>query len=417
MTVDISMEFCGVKFQNPFTLAASPCTDSPDMLDRAFDAGWGGAVIKTLALDHEPVHLTYPMMHSHKFADNRLIGLENIDLISDRPIDVWLKAIPKLKKKYPKSIIIASCMASKKEDWQEAVKKLQGAGADMLEFSFSCPHGMPERGMGAVIGQNPEYTKRTCEWIAEVAKIPTIIKLTPQITDITFSARAVLEGGCSAVCLINSVKGLLGVDLDTFTPYPQVNGKGTYGGYTGPAVKPIALKCVTEVAKAVKIPISAVGGVSNWHDALEFISLGAENVQLCTAPMMYGFGIVEDLIDGTKNYLAQKGFKKLRDIVGKALPNVTEHHHLEKFRYNMTINHDNCIGCGRCYTACYDGGHQAIKFGSDRKPAIDKEKCVGCGFCESVCPIPETMKVKKVEGEKPIHSKAEEIKLMKKSAK
>lgn len=388
MGADISIEFCGVKFPNPFVLAAAPPTDNPDMIRRAFDAGWGGAIIKTLSVETQPVSLVYPMMVGLSHRGQPLLGLENIDLISEHHVDEWLPEITKIKKEYPDKILIASIMGAKKEDWQELVGKLEEAGADMIECSFSCPHGMPEKGMGSTIGQNPELTLRTAKWVKEAAKkVPVIIKLTPNVTDITGSAQAVKDSGCDAVCAINTVKGLLGYDLDTWVPLPDVGGKSTFGGFSGPAIKPIALKCVTEIAKKVDIPITAVGGLWDWRDSVEFFLSGATTVQFCTSVMAQGYRIIDDLCEGLSNYLESKNLSGLHELIGKGLPNVISHEELSREnKVYSYINQDLCIKCDVCHIACQDGGHQAIDRSEDRTVKTNTDNCVGCGFCPTVCP-------------------------------
>jgi dihydropyrimidine dehydrogenase (NAD+) subunit PreA len=390
MAVDISVDFCGVKFPNPYVLAAAPPTDKPDMIKRAFEAGWGGAVIKTLSVPGEPVSLVYPMMYGSAHRGQPLMGLENIDLISEHHVDEWLPHIPEIKKQFPDKVLIASIMGSKKEDWQSLVRQLEDAGVDMIECSFSCPHGMPERGMGSTIGQDPELTERTAKWIKQAAKrVPVIIKLTPNITDITLSAQAVKKSGADGVCAINTVKGIISYDLDTWVPHPNVGGKSTYGGYSGPAVKPIALKCVAEIAKKVGIPITAVGGMWDWRDAVEFLLSGATTVQSCTAVMAMGFRIIDDLCEGLENYLEEKGLSSVSELIGKGLPNIAGHGELSRDNVVRSyIDQDLCIKCNLCHIACMDGGHQAIERKEyDRSVITDTEKCVGCGFCPSVCPV------------------------------
>lgn len=389
MGADISIEYCGVKFPNPYILAAAPPSDKPDMIRRAFEAGWGGAIIKTLSVASEPVSLAYPMMHGLSHRGQPLMGLENIDLISEHHVDEWLPEITKIKKEYPNNILIASIMGSKKEDWQDLVTRLEAAGVDMIECSFSCPHGMPDRGMGSTIGQNPELTERTARWVKEAAKrVPVIIKLTPNITDITGPAQAVKDAGADSVCAINTVKGLLGYNLDTWCPYPEVGGKSTFGGYSGPAVKPVALKCVAEIAKKVDIPITAVGGIWDWRDAVEFFLSGATTVQLCTSVMAQGYRIIDDLCEGLLNYLEQKGLDSLNQLIGKGLPNIVKHEELSRDNHVRSyIDQDLCIRCDLCYVACRDGAHQAIDRLEDRQVKTDPEKCIGCGFCPSVCPV------------------------------
>jgi dihydropyrimidine dehydrogenase (NAD+) subunit PreA len=386
--VSLAIDFCGVRFPDPFTLAASPSTGTGDMVARAFDLGWTSAVLKTMAVEREDVKLVYPMIASLDHQDKRVFGMENIDLISDRCLKDWEKDIARLKQQYPGNVVIASIMASCKEDWQEAARRVEAAGADMIECSFSCPHGMPERGMGSAIGQDPELTERTAAWIKQAVHVPVIIKLTPNVADIARIAQAVKRSGCDGVCAINTVKALIGIDVETMRPLPQVAGYSTYGGFSGAAIKPIALKCVAEIAKGVDIPISGVGGVYTWRDATEFLLAGAGNVQLCTAVMTWGYRIIEDLKEGLAFYLKRKDLGSPADIVGKALPFITKHESLSRASKPVAeIDVAKCLKDDLCYIACRDGGHQAIEVGDDRVPRVDSEKCVGCGLCTCVCPV------------------------------
>jgi dihydropyrimidine dehydrogenase (NAD+) subunit PreA len=386
--MSLAIEFCGVKFPDPFTLAASPSTGTGEMVKRAFDEGWTSAVLKTMAVEREDVRLVYPMIAGLDHQDKRLFGMENIDLISDRCLKDWENDIAMLKKAHPACVVIASIMASSKDDWQEAARRVEGAGADMIECSFSCPHGMPERGMGSAIGQNPELTERTATWIREAASVPVVIKLTPNVTDIIAIATAVKRSGCAGVCAINTVKALIGIDVETMRPFPTVGGYSTYGGYSGAAVKPIALKCIAEIAKAVDIQISGVGGVYTWKDAAEFLMVGARNVQMCTAVMAWGYRIIEDLKEGLAYYLERKDLDSPADLVGRALPYIAKHESLSRaYKPVASIDQAKCVKDGLCFIACRDGGHQAIEIGDERLPRVDSEKCVGCGLCLSVCPV------------------------------
>lgn len=389
MKPDLSLEFCGVRFPNPFVLAAAPTTDDAEMVARGLEAGWAGAVLKTTSVESETVELVYPQMGGIEWNGQKLHGMINIDLISQRHIDQVEKDVAALKKAFPQKVILASIMGSRKEHWQELVGRLEAAGVDMIECSFSCPHGMPERGMGSTIGQNPELTERTARWVKEAAKrVPVVIKLTPNVTDILPMAQAVKNSGADAVAAINSVLGLIGIDLDSYSPLPSVDGMGIYGGFTGPAIKPIALHCVSRIAKNIDIPVAAVGGINSWRDAAEFLLVGARNLQLCTAPMHYGFRIIDDLLDGLSRYLETKGLTRVEDLVGLALPKLTTYEHLSRaHKVKSAIDSEACIRCDLCYIACRDGGHMAIQLDADRLPKTDEEKCVGCALCPLVCPV------------------------------
>ncbi len=394
--MDLAVQFCGIRFPDPFTLAASPATGTGEMVERAFDIGWTSAVLKTMATEKEIVRLVYPMIAGLDDQNQRLLGMENIDLISDRPLREWEADIARLKRLYPSNIVIASIMASSKEDWQEAARRVEGAGADLIECSFSCPHGMPERGMGSAIGQDAELTERTASWVKQAVRIPVVIKLTPNVTDIVHIARAVQRSGADGVCAINSVKALIGIDIDTMRPIPEVDGFSTYGGYSGTPIKPIALKCVAEIAKQVEIDISAVGGITTWKDGVEFLLIGAKNLQICTSVMKWGLRIIDDLKEGLEFYLESKGYKSPDEIVGKSLKYLTSHESLSReHRVLAEIDEARCLKDGRCFIACRDAGHQAIEFGVDRMPKVNEEKCVGCGLCKAVCPVHECITLRR----------------------
>ncbi len=389
---DLRTNLAGIKSPNPFWLASAPPTNSGYQIMKAFDAGWGGAVWKTLGVPVVNVSSRYGSLN---YRDNRMMGFNNIELITDRPLKDNLREISEVKKRFPDHAVIASLMVETREEWHNIVRDVENAGADGIELNFGCPHGMCERGMGSAVGQEPKVLQTIVEWVKEVAKIPVITKLTPNISDITRPARAARAGGSDAISLINTIQSVIGVDLDTFVPSPNVDGKSTNGGYCGPAVKPIALNMLKNCAqdKQVGIPISGIGGVENWRDAAEFILLGATSVQVCTAVMHFGFGIIRDLKTGLERYMDEKGFKTIEDFRGKALPNILHWEDLNlKYKVVADINKDKCIGCQLCYTACEDGAHQAISLSSDptdRKPTIIEENCVGCNLCSIVCPVEE----------------------------
>ena len=392
---DLSVNFAGIKSPNPFWLASGPPTNTYHQVAKAFDEGWGGAVWKTIG---DPIINVFSRYGSIDLGKTRMVGFNNIELISDRPVEDNLKELGEVKKKYPKNVVVASLMVeSKREAWHEIVKKTQDTGVDAFELNFGCPHGMSERGMGAAVGQVPDYTCQIVEWVKEAATIPVIVKLTPNVTDITYIARAAVKGGADALSLINTINSIVGVDLESFAPRPSVAGKGSHGGYCGPAVKPIALHLLSAVTGDAKvtIPVSGIGGISTWNDATEFIALGATTVQVCTAAMHYGFRIVEDLCDGLSNWMDERGYASLDDFRGKAVPNISKWEDLNlNYHLVATINQDKCIGCELCYTACEDGAHQAIRrhdraASNGGRPVVEiiDEACVGCNLCSQVCPV------------------------------
>lgn len=389
---DLRTNLAGIKSPNPFWLASAPPTNSGYQIMKAFDAGWGGAVWKTLGV---PVVNVSSRYGSVNYRDKRMVGFNNIELITDRPLSDNLREISEVKKRFPDHAVIASLMVETRDEWHNIVRDVENAGADGIELNFGCPHGMCERGMGSAVGQEPKVLQMIVEWVQEVAKIPVITKLTPNISDITRPARAARAGGSDAISLINTIQSIVGVDIDQFVPYPIVDGKSTNGGYCGPAVKPIALNMVKNCAQhpEVNLPISGIGGVENWRDAVEFILLGATTVQVCTAVMHFGFGIIRDLKSGLERYMDEKGFKTIEDFRGRALPNIKHWEDLNlKYKVVADINPEKCIGCQLCYTACDDGAHQAIALPQDpasRIPSIIEENCVGCNLCSLVCPVEE----------------------------
>ncbi|MGI9371569.1 MAG: NAD-dependent dihydropyrimidine dehydrogenase subunit PreA [Hyphomicrobiales bacterium] len=392
--VDLRSEFLGIKSPNPFWLASAPPTDRETNVVRAFKAGWGGVVWKTLGEDPHVVNVNGPRYGAIHSGDRRLIGLNNIELITDRPLDVNLQEIKKVKREWPDRAIVVSLMVPcEEQNWIDILKVVEDTGADGVELNFGCPHGMSERGMGAAVGQVPEYVGMVARWCKAHTRMPVIVKLTPNVADIRQPARAAKEGGADAVSLINTVNSIIGVDLDLMAPEPHTDGKGTHGGYCGLAVKPIALNMVAEIARdpaTSGLPISGIGGITTWRDAAEFMALGAGNVQVCTAAMTYGFKIIDELTSGLANWMEEKGYSSTDEFVGKAVPNVTDWQYLNlNYVVKANIDQDACIKCGRCHIVCEDTSHQAITsmVDGERRFEVIDEECVGCNLCVSVCPI------------------------------
>jgi len=432
---NLSVNFAGIKSPNPFWLASAPPTNTGEQIMRAFDAGWGGAVWKTMGAQ---VTNTSSRYSSINWNGQRMMGFSNIELISDRPLDVNLRELAEVKKRYPKQALIASLMVeSTREAWHTVVQQAEDAGADGLELNFGCPHGMSERGMGSAVGQVPEYAEMITAWAKEKARTPVIVKLTPNITDIREAARAAKRGGADALAAINTINSITSIDLDTLMPQPNVDGRSSHGGYSGPAVKPIALNMVQQLMSdpEAMLPLSGIGGIATWRDAAEFMLLGSGTVQICTAVMQQGYRIVEDMIDGLENWMCEKGFHSIEDFRGLSLPKVTEWKDLNlNYKVVAHIDEAKCIGCGLCYTACWDGAHQCIHVDRvsgvvdgpielHRKPAeveaasrssitvtpiprldgdsarqpyvtplariprVDETECVGCNLCSLVCPV------------------------------
>jgi len=390
--VDMSVDFCGVRLIHPFVLAAAPPTDDLDMLRAGFEAGWAGAVLKTTAVESEPVDLKYPMMTGYAIAGRRVMGLGNIDLISEHHIDVVEERVKALKKEFPDRVIIGSIMGSTRQDWEALVSRLEAAGADVIECSFSCPQGtLGGEGSfaGQMLGQNVELTREVTSWIKGAARrCPVVIKITPQVADIAAVSRAVKDGGADAVCASNTIPALMGVDPKSFAPLPDVGGKTSFSGLSGPAILPITLRNIALVARHSSLPIAGTGGPVHYLDAAQMMMVGAAYVQFCTAVMAFGYDIVEDLVSGLGWYLKERGLSSPAQLVGRALEGITTHDRLVTAgRIRSRIDERACVGCGRCHITCRDGGHQAIGFTADRRPVVDDDKCVGCGMCAAVCPV------------------------------
>jgi dihydropyrimidine dehydrogenase (NAD+) subunit PreA len=412
---DLSIDFAGIKSPNPFWLASAPPANSGAQVHRAFEAGWGGAVWKTIGPPVLNVSNRYGAWH---YGAHKMLAINNVELISDRPLEVNLREIREVKRAWPdRAVIVSAMVASTREAWQTIVRQIEDTGADGMELNYGCPHGMSERGMGSAVGQVPEYCEQITAWVAGAAKIPVIVKLTPNITNIVLPAQAALRGGANALSLINTINSIVAVDLNTLELVPSIAGKGGHGGYAGPAVKPIALNMLSALGTDPVIagsgkPISGMGGISTWQDAAEFLLLGAGSLQICTAAMHYGFRIIEDLCDGLSRWMDAKGFANIDALRGRSLPRVSAFENLDlSFRAVARIDASRCIKCNLCYVACNDTAHQCIDLldyagaavapyswdtrssgkdeaiGSRPQPRVRERDCVGCRLCYNVCPV------------------------------
>jgi len=328
---DLSIIVNGLRFPNPFVIGSGPPSTNATIICKAFAAGWGGVVAKTTSLTDTEVINVHPRYGKLRSPAGDNVGFENIELISDRPFEDWEADFKRVKDAYPDRILIGSIMEQyKKERWQELATRCLAAGCDGLELNFSCPHGHPETGMGAAMGQNPAITEEVTRWVVEVAGgKPVWAKMTPNVTDIRAPARAAKAGGATGVSAINTILCTIGIDLETLRPLPAVEGHSTFGGYSYLAVKPIALRMVAEIAlDQPDFAISGIGGVTSAHDVIEFLLVGASTVQSCTGPMLQGFDMVKEMEEGLAAFLEKKGFASVQDVVGKSLPFFSTHHHL-----------------------------------------------------------------------------------------
>jgi dihydropyrimidine dehydrogenase (NAD+) subunit PreA len=361
------------------------------MIMRAFDEGWGAAITKSLTVDSEETVNVTPRLalvkdhRDHK--KGQLSTLENIELATTRPLEVWLGEIAEIRERYPHNVIMASIMsdADSSDDWQKLTVETQKAGAQIIEINLACPHGLPEMGMGAAIGANPELVGRVTRWSTEVAEVPVIAKLTATCSDIKAAARAAMDNGASGIAAINTVDSISGVDLDTLIPHPIVGDKSTHGGLSGPAIKPIALRCVADIAQ-LGYPVSSSGGLSTWRDAAEFVLLGASNLQVCTLVMFRGYTVINRLTRGLLEYMEEKGFDTLSDFCGKSLANFVTHNELSRdYQVIAWSDQEICQKCGHCFTSCRDAGYQAITWEKKQFPVFLADRCDGCSLCVHVC--------------------------------
>jgi dihydropyrimidine dehydrogenase (NAD+) subunit PreA len=389
MKKDLSIEFCGVVFPNPFCLSASPVGNCYDMCKKAYDTGWGGVVFKTIGFFiADEVSPRFDILNKE---DTPFVGFKNMEQIAEHPLEDNLKDISRLKKEYPNNVLISSIMGANEKEWEDLARLSEEAGADMLELNFSCPQ-MTSHAMGSDVGSSPELCRKYCAAVRKGSKLPIIAKMTPNITDMCEVAIASVEGGADAISAINTVKSITNLDLNKYIGMPIVNGKSSISGYSGKAVKPIALRFIQQMRSNEKlkdIPISGIGGIETWEDALEFILLGSSNLQVTTSIMQYGYRVVEDMTDGLLHYMEDNNIAKLSDLVGLANKNIIPAEQLDRtYKVYPKIDLDVCVGCGRCVISCYDGAHQAMDWDEKtRQPKCNHDKCVGCLLCGLVCPV------------------------------
>ncbi|MCC8142288.1 MAG: NAD-dependent dihydropyrimidine dehydrogenase subunit PreA [Lachnospiraceae bacterium] len=386
---DLSIDFLGVKCENPFFLSSSPVGSNYEMCAKALETGWGGIYYKTIGVFIADE--CSPRFDIVNKETTPWIGFKNMEQISDKPLEVNLGYIKQLKEDYPDKVIVASIMGSDDEEWAYLAKAVTEVNADLIECNFSCPQ-MTSSTMGSDVGTRPELVKHYCEVVCANTTLPVIAKMTPNITNMELPAIAAVEGGASGLAAINTVKSITNIDHDLCVGMPVVNGQSSVSGYSGAAVKPIALRFVSDLKhdpKLVDIPLTGIGGIETWEDALDFLLLGCTNLQVTTAVMQYGYRIVEDLISGLSHYMENHGIDRLEDLVGKALPSIIGAEDLDRsFMLLPEFNEDACVGCGRCYISCFDGGHQAIEFDPEtRRPKLIEDHCVGCHLCLNVCPV------------------------------
>ena len=377
----LNIDFCGIPCENPFFLASSAVCTNYEMVARAFDAGWAGVFYKTICMqDIHEVSPRFDAMHSIAVHGD-FYGFRNMEQLSENPMAMDFDILRRLKQNYPTKVVIASIMGQTEEEWMTLAKMAEEAGCNAVELNFSCPQ-MKHKGMGSDVGQSPELVRTFTACVKGSVKIPVISKMTPNITHITEPAGACVEAGADAISAINTIKSV------TMSVEAEVARQQTVSGYSGRAVRPIALRHILELAKMDKrVELSGVGGIETWRDAMEFIQLGCSNVQVCTAVMQYGYRIIDDLILGLQRYMAKRGVSKLQDLVGEQVPKFQKPDRLDRGSIIYPkFNRELCVGCGRCEVSCNDGGHQAIVFNHEtRQPRLVGTKCVGCHLCRLVC--------------------------------
>lgn len=411
---DLSVEFLGVHFPNPFCLSSSPVGNCYDMCKKAYEVGFGGVVFKTIGPKSYFIDEVSPRFDKLDKETTPFVGFKNMEQIAEHPLEENLADIRRLKDEFPDKVMIASIMGNDEQTWEDLARMAEEAGADMLELNFSCPQ-MTSHAMGSDVGVSPDLCRKYCAAVKRGSKLPVLAKMTPNITDMVPVAIASLEGGADGIAAINTVKSVANVDLDRFIGMPIVDGKSAISGYSGKAVKPIALRFLQQMRsdpRLADLPISGIGGIETWEDAAEFILMGATTLQMTTSCMQYGYRVVEDMCNGLMHYMEEKGVDSLHQLVGLANKNIIPAENLNRdYIVYPEIDLDKCVGCGRCYISCYDGAHQAMEWDEEkREPKCNKDKCVGCHLCALVCPVAAISKgeIKIKEGRK---TKPEDVKV------
>ncbi len=396
----IKSDICGIEIENPFLLSSSVVSSSYDMCKRALQAGWAGVSFKTICMID--IHEASPRFSAIKNDDGTFAAFKNIEQLSDHSLEENFAIFTRLKKEFPKKFLLVSIMGRNEKEWAYIAKEAEKAGADALELNFSCPN-MTETGTGSAIGQVPELVEKYTRAVTKAVKIPVIAKLTPNVASMIPAALAAKKGGAKGLAAINTINSITEFDAISNVCVHKEGRKFATGGLSGKAVKPIALRFVSELTKCKELKglhISAMGGIYNCEDALMFLSLGARSIQITTAVMEYGYRIIEDLVEGLEYAVGASGYTSLRDLIGANLDNLVDVNDLERdIVVYPCFDRTKCVHCGRCYIACRDGGHQAISFNENRMPILDPKKCVGCHLCVLVCPnyaiVSSNTKIKK----------------------
>lgn len=383
----LEIDFCGVHCENPFFLSSSIVANDAEMIGRAFTMGWAGAVFKTIGM-FVPNEVS-PRFDAIRKEATPFMGLKNIEQISEHTLADNLGFIRKLKSEFPTKIIIASIMGQNEDEWTELARLVTEAGADIIECNFSCPH-MAANGLGSDVGQNPELVAAYTRAVLKGTTLPVLAKMTPNLGNMEPPAIAAIEAGATGIAAINTIKSVMNVNLFTFSSGPDVAGQTSVGGYSGKAVKPIALRFIQSMKghdRLANVPVSGMGGIETWRDAAEFIALGCENIQVTTAVMQYGYRIIEDMIEGMRQYLQMMDMHSVGELVGRALPHIVSAEELDRATICYPrFNRDRCVGCGRCRISCSDAGHQALGKDALHHPVLKPNQCVGCHLCVAVCP-------------------------------